>query len=170
MLFLVIYGGSYVASITSILTLGTLSGNIYFNMVVMNLIEIFLSIIGGFVIQVFSVQKSLKVIFLTMAISYSVYNLVPEMLQNLIIIEGKLLTDATWIVLNTYSIMIVPPKYIPLLMSSKGIYNITVCIFMPYIKYCMESIRLNIFVFSGAYEFISYISIRAIRDLDLSKD
>ena len=57
--------------------------------------------------------------------------------------------------LNTYTVTISPKKYIPLIMATRGVYNISVCILMPYIKYFMEMIRLNIFVFSGAYEFSS---------------
>jgi hypothetical protein len=77
MLYFIIYGGSYVASITSILSLGSITGNIYYNLTFINLAEICLSFLGGYLIHAFSVRESIKVIFLCLAITYSAYSFVP---------------------------------------------------------------------------------------------
>jgi hypothetical protein len=97
-----------------------------------------------------------------MAVSYGLYTFVPTVFRFLIVVEGKLLTDVTWILLNTFTVIVSPRKYLPLIMATRGIYNIMLSVLMPYIKYFMEVLRLNVFIFSAIYETISWFAVRAI--------
>lgn len=84
------------------------------------------------------------------------------------VISGKLLCDITWIMLYTLIVMIVPSKLMPLIMFTRAFYNLSVSLVLPYIKYFMELLRLNIFIFSAVYEFGSFMALRSIEMKDLS--
>lgn len=170
LMYFIVYAGSYVATVTSILTLGSIRGNIYVNLTFVNFAEIVLCFTGGYIIHAFDVKEAIKFVYLTMAVSYSIYNFMPSIIRYLIVLEGKLLTDITWIMLNTYVVSISPKKYIPLIVATRGVTNNAVCAIMPYIKYFMEMIRLNIFIFSGVYEFVAYFSIRSVKEKDVTVD
>jgi hypothetical protein len=161
-LYFLVYGGSYVASMTSILMLGSISGNIYFNLTVINIMEVIVTLCGSYIIHFFSIKSLLNIIYLMMAVSYGLYTFVPTVFRFLIVVEGKLLTDVTWILLNTFTVIVSPRKYLPLIMATRGIYNIMLSVLMPYIKYFMEVLRLNVFIFSAIYETISWFAVRAI--------
>jgi hypothetical protein len=169
-LYFLVYGGSYVAAMTSILTLGGISGNIYLNLTVINFIEVVIAMFGSYLINFFSIKRLLDIIFMLLAVSYGLYTLVPTLFRFLIVIEGKVLTDFTWILLNTFTVIVSPKKYLPLIMATRAIYNITLSVAMPYIKYFMEAMRLNVFIFSALYEAISWLSVRSIQEMDVLKD
>jgi hypothetical protein len=107
---------------------------------------------------------------LLLAVSYGLYSFVPTILRFFIVIEGKLLTDFTWILLSALAVTISPKKYLPLIMATRSICNITLAAVMPYIKYFMELLRLNLFIFAALYEAVAWFSMRAIREMDISKD
>lgn len=167
-LYFLVYGGSYVAVMASTLTLGGLNGNIYFNLTVICIIELTLSLIGGYIAHSISVMKSLSAIYLLMTISYALYSVLPEVLRSFVVLQGKLLTDVTWVMLASLTVTITPPRFIPMIVSARAIYILGVSLLMPYTKYFMELIRLSIFVFSAVYEAVAYICLRAIRERDLS--
>lgn len=168
LLYFLIFGGSYVSQITSFLTMGALSGNVYINLTVLCSLEITLSLIGGYLIHCLEVKTTLRSIFLLIAVSYCAYSLLPSLLQQFVVMEGKLLNDITWVMLGTFTIEIVPARFMPLVMSARAIYNIGVSIILPYVKYFLELARLTIFVFSGAYEVCALFALRTIQTKDLS--
>jgi hypothetical protein len=155
---------------TSVLMLGDIGGNIYYNITIINILEVIITLCGSYIIHFFSIRNLLNIIYLMMAVAYGLYTFVPTIFRFLIVIEGKLLTDVTWILLNTFTVIVSPTKYLPLIMATRGIYNIMLSVFMPYIKYFMEVLRLNIFIFSALYETISWFAIKSIREMDVSKD
>lgn len=162
------YGGSYVAAMTSLLTIGTLTGNVYVNLTIISAIEFFLSLTGSYISHHLNVRSTLKNIYLTMGISYLLYSFLPSSLKFFVIVEGKLLTDITWVLLGSYLYTISPTRFLPLVYSTRAIFNIFVSSVMPYIKYYFELARISIFVFSGTYEMFSYLSLRSIKEIDLS--
>lgn len=106
---------------------------------------------------------ALKFIYLVVGITYGLYSLLPSFLQFYVVIQGKLLTDITWVMLSSLIIVIAPAKFIPLIISSRAILNITVGLIIPYVKYFMELIRLSLFVFSSLYELTAYLSLTKIQ-------
>jgi hypothetical protein len=170
LLYLVVYAGSCVAGVTSILTLGSINGNIYYIITIINLIELTISYCGSHLARHFSVHALLNIIYLLIAITYALYTFVPTVFRFLIVIEGKLLTDITWIFLNNLTVLVSPPKYIPLIIATRSIYNIVVSAMLPYIKYFMEVVRLNLFIFAAIYETIAWVCVRSIHEMDTSKD
>ena len=167
-LYFLVFGGSYVAAMTSALTLGGLSGNIYFNITIVCVAEATLSCIGGYLVGTLSIKKTLGVIYALITISHALYSVHSDLLRSLIVIEGKILTDVSWVLLASFTIVITPPRFIPLIMSTRAIYVLVVCMVMPYTKYLMELLRLTIFVFSALYEAGSLICLQSIHEQDIS--
>lgn len=167
-LYFIVFAGSYVGIMTSTLTLGTLNGNIYFNLTFICVMEVILTTVGGYLASCFSVKKGLGAIYLFMAIGYAFSCVQPEYLRSIVIILGKILTDVSWVMLSSLTITVTPIRFIPLIMSTRAICNLCVSMLMPYIKYFMELMRLSIFVFAAVYQTVAYICLRYIRERDLS--
>lgn len=157
------------AAVTSLLTINGISGNLYINLTITGTIEMLLSLTGGYILHTFSITSALKFIYLSLGISYGLYTILPSFLQFFVVIQGKLLTDITWVMLSNLTIMIAPPRFMPLIMTSRGILNIGVGMVMPYVKYFMELIRLSLFIFSSLYELTAYFCLRSIQTRDVSK-
>jgi hypothetical protein len=109
------------------------------------------------------VRTALKKIFLLLGISYLVYTFMPATLKFAIVVEGKLLTDMTWVLMGSYLFIISPQRFLPLIFSTRAIYNLIISTTMPYIKYFLELAGVSIFVFSGVYEMMSWMALTAIR-------
>jgi hypothetical protein len=150
--------------------MGSISGNIYYTITIMNLIDLMISYFSSHLARRFSVHAFLNIIYLLIAISYGLYTFVPTTFRFMIVVQSKMLTDLTWIFLNTLSVMVSPPKYIPLIIATRSIYNIILSVMLPYIKYFMEVIRLNLFIFSALYQTFAWVCMRSIHEMDITKD
>lgn len=84
-LYFLTFGGSYICVITSFLTMGAINGNVYFNLTVICLLEITLSLIGGYLLHCLEVKKTLRGIYLLVAVSYCAYSLLPSLLQQFVV-------------------------------------------------------------------------------------
>lgn len=150
-MYFLVFSASYVSIFSALFTLGTIHGSIYVNLTTIFAMEIVVSFAGGYVAKRFSVHSTLKVIYIVLFTSFGIYTFLPAFWQSFVVIQGKVLTDVSWILLSSLGIMIVPARFIPLVMSSRAIINLTLVMIMPYIKYFMELVRLNIFIFSAVY-------------------
>lgn len=104
-----------------------------------------------------------------MGLSYLSYTFLPIWLRFIVIVEGKLLTDITWVLLGSYVYTISPDRFLPLMFSTRAVYNIFVASMMPYIKYYAELAGMSIFMFSGMYEVGAWMALRGIREMDLNQ-
>ena len=102
LLYLVVYGGASLAAGTSVLTLNTLSGNIYFNLTVINFVELVICILGSYIGHFFNVKRALLFTFSMMAVGYLTYSFLPNFLQYYVVLQGKLFTDFLWTLLGIY--------------------------------------------------------------------
>lgn len=84
--YLFVYGGSYVAAMSSLLTLNSLSGNIYVNLTVVYIIEFSLSATGSCLSYYLDVRTALRKIFLLMGISYLLYTFLPSTLKFAVVV------------------------------------------------------------------------------------
>lgn len=163
-LYFLIYAGSYVAITTSLLTYGSLSGNIHVTLTCINFMELALGLAGGYISALFSLRRSLICIFLFLGIGYLLYERCPPLIQFVIVVQGKMLTDMTWILLGVLAYSVVPDRFYPLVVSSRCVFNLAVSAVFSYGKYWLEAAGLSVFLFSGLYELGVVAAILAIKE------
>lgn len=163
LLYLYIYGGAYVASATALLSLNSLSGNIYFNITLVNFLETIVVSLGSFIGHFFNVHKVLMIALSIMTIGYLAEPFLPTVLRYYVIMQGKLFTDTLWAMMNIFLYDIVPKRFIPIILTTKNLSCVLSMSLIPYVKYGMEAIGLTIFLFTGIYLGVSVLFLRIIK-------
>lgn len=147
---------SYIATLTSILYMNTLAGNIYINLTLSSITEFLLSLVGGFIAQYFQPKHALSKIFLMLGLLYLSYDYVSPFTRTLIVFQGELFIDTTWPLLAIYMHRLLPGKYISMAISTRSIVNLAIASLLPYTRHFLESLGFSLFTFIGLFQLCTW--------------